>query len=319
MAEKTRKMFNKKWVVAIAILVFVAIVVTTVLLLLPKNTRNIVEKVNQQESAMFLVDDEQQALFNSFEGKIRGVENNYLIEAQTAETVANSMHDMLSFYNQFLYYSVDDGVFQDNYGTIDSGLDKAESAEGRMNDILVRVNETVQVGATNYIRTAWRDFRSAFIDYVDGYAKAFAGLSNVFESSLAKGPVQNSMTYYVLDTTNYLLEDIVESYREIYNLESNGETSEYAFRGAQKVSKFANLVTTYLSDMTQITRYNYSQTLQDQISLVGRFEEVYGESIEKVVASITTDGNIAYEAISADEGGQILSAVKNLIDGGVKA
>lgn len=319
MAEKTRQMFNKKWVIAIAILVLVAIVVTTVLLLLPKNTRKIVEKVNQQESVMFLVDDEEKLLFNSFEGKIHGVENNYLIEAQTAESVANSMHKIVQFYNQFLYYSVDDGVFQDNYGTISKGLDKAESAEKKMNEILVHVNETVEVGATNNIRTAWRDFRAEFIDYMDGYLKAFTGLANVFESSLAKGPVQNSMTYYVLDITNYLLKNVLEAYQEIYNLESNGETSEYSFRGKQKASKFENIVATYLADMTQITKYNYSLSLQDVISLVGRFEEVYGDSIAKVVESITTDGNIAYEAISADEGGKILTAVKNLIDGGVKA
>ena len=317
MAEKKKGMFNKKWVVAVAILAFVAIVVTTVLLLLPKNTRNVVEKVNEQTTAMFLVNDEELKLYESFEKKINGVESSYYTEAENAKMVSYSLNEIVKFYNQYLYYSEDTGVFQDNYGKIIKGIEKAETAQKTMNNILINVRDKVKTGSTNYIRTAWRDFRKVYIDYLNGFQQAFVGLEKVFESSLGSGLTQNSMTYNVLNIANYLIEDIVQSYQEVYNLDINDTATSYTFKGEAKVAKLTNLVSTYIEDETQLVKYNYSSQLQERIKKVDSFETLYKVSIEKVVASISSSGDFDFKAVGADVNGQVLEEVKSLINGGV--
>lgn len=315
MAEKRKKMFNKKWIVAISILALIAIVVTTVLLLLPKNTRLVVTKMYEHEKVLFLKDKTEDDLLKSFEGKIDGVDTKYYLEAKNVRVMTANIEDMVKFYNDYLYYTSDNGTFQDYYGSVIKGIDHAEQYKLKMVDLLKDIHEKLQDQSVTNLRTAWREYRKLFVEYLKGYHQAFVGLGHVYKACLVDGITQNNYTYYLIDVTNSLFENIIKDYQVC--VEADEKEQSYSF-GSGKVNKLSS-ITNLLSDKTQLTKYNYSSSMQEQIKLVDKFQEVYNVGIDKVVDSIDINGNITFNAVSQDTNSQLLNAVKNLINGGIRA
>lgn len=310
-----RKMFNKKWLVALSILVLVAITVTMVVVFLPKKTDKAIEKIYNNESTMFLQSENEKTLYNSFVDKLDVVPS-YRGEANFAKTISETMHDVVLFYKDSLLYAESDGTFQDNYGKIVNGIDRANDSKNRMNKMLGEIEEKIEAGSISNLRTAWRDYRREFVVYLNEYSTAIEGMSAVYQNSLPKGVRQNQFTYDVLDSVNYFLDYIIEDYQYMVNVDVRDNATTSTFAGGVKIEKFENFVEKYLNNKTIISSVEYSSSLQSDMTKIKSFKELYKANLGDVIKSIKADYGFA--GISQDTQG-LLDTVKTFLNGGCRA
>ncbi len=310
-----RKLFNKKWLIALSILVLIAITVTMVIVFLPKKTSRAVEKVYENESTMFLQSENEKILYNSFVDKLEVV-SSYQSEAKFARTLSETMHDVVVFYNASLVYCESNGTFQDNYGKIVSGIDRANESKVRMNNMLSEIQEKIEAGSLSNLSTAWRDYRKEFVVYVTEYSNAIEGMSAVYKDCLPKGVRQNQFTYDVLDSVNFFLDYIIEDYSYMVNVDVRDNSTTSTFAGGVKVNKLENFVNVYLNNKQTISSVEYSSSLQDYMTKIKEFKNLYKASLGDVIKSIKAD--YGFTGISQDTQG-LLATVKTFLNGGCKA
>lgn len=310
MAE--RKLFNKKWLIAIAVLVLIAIVVTMVLVFLPKDTNKAVAKVHETEKSMFLQSAEEERLYSSFENKLSVVPS-YKLEAIYTQELAVVLHEIIAFYDQNLVYAEGNGVFQDNYGHIMNGLEKASTSQKSMNDILQEVYHKIETGSVSNLRTAWRNYRKVYVDYISGCSEAISSLSVVYKECLPKGLRHNDFTYKVLEGVNGFLSCIVEDFAYMVKVDVQDSTDMSSFEGGAKVTKLKSFVANYITNKTTITNYNFSSSLQNYFAKIKSFEKIYSASLSDVIKSIKTDFTFA---TNVQDDQFALATVKNFLNGG---
>ena len=310
MAE--RKLFNKKWLIALAILVLIGIVVTMVFVFLPKDIKKAVNKVYQTEKTMFLQNDEEDRLFEQFTAKL-SVTPSYKQEASCAREVAEAVHEIIYFFNQNLVYAQDNNVFQDNYAHIMNGLDKSIASQKKMNTILKEVSDKIETGSISNLRTAWREFRKVYVDYLSGCSEAISSLTIVYSNCLPQGLRHNQFTFNVFDGANAYLSYIIEDFDYMVKNDIKESTEGVSFNGLSKVAKFKDFTANYITNQIPITNYNFSNALQDYVQKIEAFEEIYQSNLAEVIKSITTD--FTFEASDKDNQ-MALETVKKFLNGG---
>ena len=305
-------------------MVLIGIVVTLVVVFLPKDTKKAVSKVYQAEQTMFLENQTEKALFQSFYGKF-APDNAYKAEAQDIEKIAESLHDMISFYNGYLIYAKTDKTFQSNFKHIVNGIDKANKAQKEMNAILKDVEDFSDKSST-YLKTSWREFREDWVGYLKGYQETIEGLSKVFKVCLPKGEIQNKFTYLVLDTTNDYIDEIIVKFEQLVKTDVKDATTSPSFeknQGNALSKKFCNFVTTYVTS-GMMNNYLYSTALEQDVINIEKFATTYKTSISSVIHSgfeVNANKEITeiwdFDAVAGDTGE--LAAVKEFLNGGCKA
>lgn len=286
MAEKTKKGFNKKWLIALSVLVLAAIVTVMVLVFIPKDTAKAVKRAHQAENTMFLnvKNVEEDKKINEFMSKF-GNETDYWWEALHVKTTALNLNIVLEFYNEYLPYAKSNKVFQDNYNKIMDGFDKAEKSQKKMNAILDEVNEKLDSSSLTYVRSAWRDFRIAWVDYMKGYGSAIEGMSHVFEGSMPEISAANKFSFLVLETVNDYIASITNAYEILVKNDLGDHLSTVTFtsgHGMHVCGKFV-LFSQYLTNC-DLSQYEYSLVMQETVEKVEKFHTVYKLSTQEVMA-----------------------------------
>lgn len=317
MVEKQRKLFNKKWLIALSVLVLIGIVVTLVIVFLPKDTKKAVAKVHNAEETMFLVSQTETLAFEEFYGKF-GTSHEYRVEGEMISKISANLNYMISFYNDYLIYANADKTFQGNYNHIVGGIDKANKSQKSMNEVLKDVSDFVP-DSTTYLKTAWRDFRKDWVGYLKGYQETIEGLSKVYKFSLPKGAIQNKFSYLVLDTANDYIDEIIVKFEALVKSDVKDSATITTFeknQGKAISEKFCNFVVKYVNSGI-MNEYYYSQNLQQDVNNIEKFESAYNKSISDVIKSgVSADNVWNMSAVAADTNSTALNAVKKFLDGG---
>ncbi len=293
---------SKKWIIALAVLVLIAIGVVFVVVFLPKNTSNAIKQTYAQKETMFLRSNDDEKMFASFERKVQLNASEYSGEIGCARKITVTLNNIIDFYSENIVFAQDNSTFQSNYNLIMDNYANANNYQARMTEKLVEVYNKVDSSST-FTAGAWEEFRNIFASYVKCYASAIEGLNNVYRDCVTDGVMHNHLTFLVLDTVDDYLDVISKDFtkqRYVVN---------YAY----------TFVNTYLvADSTNLSRYKFDETLQERVKLVNSFSDVYGkdQSIKNVIETIDASG-IAYEANPEDSNG-VLNEVKSLLNGGLK-
>lgn len=296
--EKGKK---KKWIIALAVVVLIAVVVTCVIVFLPKNTDNVVSQTNTQINTMYLKDKDDNDKFESFAQKVNKYANQYNNEVQSAKRINDMIAEMMNFYGFYLPYAEGNGTFQSNYNLIMDGFNSANSYQEKMTQIMDETYEKVDQAPT-FTEGAWLDFKKEFDGYVKGYANAFQGLSKVFKDCVPDGIMHNEFMFLILNTVNDYFDVII----------SNGIEKQYTINFANTfINKYVSLGT------GPAFSYKYSEALQESVKTINKFSSVYGgQTIQDVIKSINA-GGITFKVNESDTDG-VLEEVKTFLNGGLK-
>lgn len=301
MAEAS-KIKSRKWVVALAVLVALAIIGVIIALCIPKNVDKLKNKVNAQEVTMFLQNNDEISKYQSFLDKINKDAPEHYTNAKDTQRVTAMLKDVLHFYNQYLPFAKSNKTFQSQYNAINGALKKADSYQKEMDNLLQAVYTTVE-NSSAYTSGAWLQFEGIYQNYIASFASAFDGLSIVFHDCTPRGLTNTDFTYKVLQTTN----DYFKA------LSKNKKLNTYQVNYAETfIKQYIN------SAQSTIFTYEFSQELQDKLEKINTFTQVYkGDTIKDVIESITISG-ITYQKPDIEDENGVLDILKTYLEGGLR-
>lgn len=292
---------GKKWTIALAVIVLIAVVAVILIVCLPKNVNDVKNRAFAEQETSFLNDKDEAAMYSSFESKIAVSAPQYRTEASDAKTVSLMMGQILGFYNNYLVYAENNGTFQSQYRVILDGFNSMNTYQKGMKDILKDVNDYVGQDANTYITGAWQKFKVQYNGYVSSYAKTLEGLGKVFIDCVPKGVQNNDFTKLVIETTNDYLTVIAK------HAENNSAVVSYASR----------FVSRYLIDTDTTFKFEFNESMKTSLNKINEFTTVYKDNIISVIESIDASG-IKYQQQDIDQT-NILSTVKSFLNGGITA
>ena len=301
MAEKS-KIKSKKWVVALAVLVALAIIAVVIVLVIPKNVNDVKGRAREQETTMFLQKEDEKLKFEDFLGKIDGYASEYSLVSGNAKKVSVILTDVMHFYNDYIVFAESNSTFQSQYRVIMNGFKNANKYQKQMDDILDQVYTTVK-NSKSFTDWAWQRFAEYFQGYVTSYIDAFEGLALVYRDCIPQGTINNALTDKVLNTVNDYLAVVAEN----------------KFESAYYIAYTQNFVAKYVTaENSVIYNYEYSKTLQSSLEKINTFSNVYKNStLRDVIRSIDNTG-ITYKKTGVKDEKDVLSAVKDFLQGGLK-
>ena len=131
---KEGKIKGKKWIIILSVLILIAIVVTLVIVFLPKNTDRVVELVDSQSKTMYLKNSDDKTKYKDFQNKINlNLSSSAKQEVENIYQLFISLNDVIDFYNQNLVFAQDNSVFQNNYNKVVRNLESANNVQKELN------------------------------------------------------------------------------------------------------------------------------------------------------------------------------------------
>ncbi len=291
---------GKKFIIALAIIVLLAVISVVIIVCLPKNVNDVRDRAFKEAETSFLQSDEERNMYSSFTSKIQISASQYIKNADDAKTVSNMLVNVLDFYNEFLVFAKDNKTYQAQYRVVLDAFNSANSYQKSMNSLLKDVYEYVG-NDTTYITGAWQKFEKDYFQYVEYYVKALEGLGKVYIDCVPSGFNNNALTSLVINTTTDYLKVI-----------STGKDNYSAV-----VAKAENFIDKYILDTSLIEKYEFSSNLKTTVTNINSFETIYKDSVISVINSINNSG-ITYKIRDTDKTGA-LASLKSFLEGGLNA
>lgn len=300
------KIKSKKWIIVLSVVILVAIAVTLIIVFLPKNVSNAVERTNTQTQTMFLKQDKNKKLYKDFQTKITNIEainKVYGQETQNVYTLTLAVNQIMDFYNDYIVFAEDKSTFQSNYGVIMKNYDVANTEQKKMEDVIVKVMQELGDQDNTFFESYWKEFRGYYVKYLNCYVTVINSLCEIYKDCVPNGILANQLTNLVLDN--------VDNYLNLIN--KDFEKSTYKI---QYLNNFISYLD--IKNNNVLIKYNFSEELQESYSLISTFETIYGKdkTLSSVIDSINENG-FTFESVSADSKG-VLDKTKTFLQGGLK-
>lgn len=332
MAKKNDKGYStgnaKKWAVMMGIVVLIAVIVVVVILCIPPNTYNAVETLNRTTQTSFLSSESEKVSYDKFENKLSQSRVNYYVqEFADIQILAESLQEVLDFYNDYLLFAEDNKTLQENYKTIKNGLNDASQSQQKLVSIISEANKLSAESTSTYLQGAVIDFRREFMNWLNYYCSAINGLNNSFKGSMGNILENNSASQFILNTVDDYLAIIKQDFQDVVNYDKKGVMQEYDYKGVYKatvkIKGFSLYVDKYLStssNNSEIKTYYFNNDLITKYQKLNNFFTLYNETnLQKIINSMKlTSGEIeisfVYENVVDDSG--VYDAIKIFVKGG---
>lgn len=298
------KVKTKKWIIVLSVLVAIAIAVTLIIVLLPKDYKRIISMTQEHCESIYLKKNKDEELYKNFQDKIDLVyKDSYGVESDTVHSVLDSLGEVVDFYSEYIVFAENNKYFQKSYKPIVKGFENVSKYEDEMRKIVVDVNSKLGNQDNTFIASAWQKFKEYFQNYLKAYSKVISSLNNIFENCITDGIIQNEMTSLVLDTVDDYLDSIASDF------DSSKTKVEY-------FTKFISYLQ-YPNGRAILARFNFDGELQDSIKLVQNFSKFYQDSNLKTLIDSVNDSGFTFQG-SEDETTGILETSEMFLKGEVK-
>lgn len=308
----------KKWLIIIGILVLIAIIVTVIVLVIPGNTADAVDRLRQSSQTSFLENRSEEEKYDTFGRKLRNSSISYFVtgnEYASVEIVSGSINLILDFYNEYLPLAKDNKTLSKNYKKIKNNLEDAVDHQKEMNEIMDEAN-ALKAGSDTHLKNLWVDFRISFTDYITSMAKAIDALNNCYQGCFPSTLSNNLASSTILNTIDDFLSVITSEFKALTksNLKEHTQ-ADYNYTTYGKVVYFSAFVENYLYDENDIYSYNFDTSLQEKYKKVNDFYATYSQSnFTNVISSISSSNlEIEFTPGQVDTSG-ILDAVKAFLN-----
>ncbi len=297
------KVKGKKWIIVLSVVILVAIAVTLIIVFLPKNVNNAIERTNTQVETMFLKKDKNKKMYKDFQTKITSIEainKEYGQETRDVYALTLAINDIMDFYNEYIVFSQDKSTFQANYGLIMKNYDVANAEQKKMEDVIVKVIQELGNQDNTFFESYWKEFKGYYLNYLNSYVVVINSLCEIYKDCVPNGILANELTNLVLDN--------IDNYLNVIN--KDFEKATYKIQYLDKFRVYLNT-----KDNRVLIKYNFSEILQEDFALISTFSKVYGEdkNLVNVIESINEDG-FAFEG--SDSKG-VLEKTKTFLQGGL--
>lgn len=302
-----KKIKGKKWIIILSVLVLIAIIVTLVVVFLPKNVDKIISEVDSQSKTMLLKEAESDDLYLKFKTKITGassINEKYGQDTENVYDACKTINEVVDFYNGYLVFAFDNSTFQGQYSSIMKNYSIANSQQRKMEGLMEKVTTDLGNRDSTFFENAWKEFKGYFVDYFNSHVVVINSLCKIYENCIPKGIIANEMTELVLGTVNDYLDVIKNDF----------DNSKYKLEYLDNFLGYLDL-----DENKALSSFNFSQKLQENIEVLGTFGFVYGEdkSLKTLIEGITADG-FTMESNVVDTKG-VLDIAKNFLTGGLEA
>ena len=184
------KIKSKKWIIVLSVVILVAIAITLIIVFLPKNVSNAVERTNTQTQSMFLKQDKNKKLYKDFQTKITNIEainKVYGQETQNVYTLTLAVNQIMDFYNDYIVFAEDKSTFQSNYGVIMKNYDVANTEQKKMEDVIVKVMQELGDQDNTFFESYWKEFRGYYVKYLNCYVTVINSLCEIYKDCVPNG------------------------------------------------------------------------------------------------------------------------------------
>lgn len=319
--EEGKKTFNKKWLIAIAILVLIAIIVVTIVLCLPGNPKSAIEALKKEEKNGLLQNAETQSLYDNFQQVVAdSTINKYGKEMYDVEKILGSIEIIVEKYTDYAVFFEENEYFYDNYKPLTNSLNEIENYKTAIISELQVVKSKYNKDSTDFLRNSWIIIRQNFVNMLDKYTTAFTSYRDIFlncydgtEQNLASKLMVNAVTDYTTvlrDKFKWLAqEDTAEKNFSQYNYTNITISLAYI--------TFVDKIEDSLSN--DIYNYYFDQSVSQKYQKINDFYSVYNQkNFYQVISSAYLGiGNITFtktfEGINDTEGAY--SALKDFLGG----
>lgn len=276
---KEGKIKGKKWIIVVSVLILIAIVVTLIIVFLPKNPNQAIELLDSNSQTMFLKNSEDETRFKDFQNKVDlNLTDTDSQEVKNIYSLFGILNDVVAFYNQELVYAENNSAFQDNLGKVVRSLNSASSSQKSLTSSIEEVNSRIGVSDTDFIKGKWSDIRKQFLSYLENYTQAISGLNAIYQGAVPNSVLQNELTRLVLSNIdNYLL-----SVREQF-------VEKQALANAKRIEFFGQFVG-YIKNTDLLTDYHFNSALQSKVASLNAFEKTCNSTFSAVINSIGATG-----------------------------
>ena len=303
------KKVNKKWIIALAILVLLVVTIVLVFVFLPKKIGDAVNRANEVEQTMFLQDSDETTYYTTFQNNVRGskmpektkITNEINAVLSLNETFKNILH----FQNQQLVFVESTQTFQNEYNTIMDNFSRAMKGKDQMVSVMKEAYETLDENSTDPLFSAWTNFKDEFYRYSRGMLKSIKSLNKVIIAGLNDGVINNDYTVVVFNAIGDYL-DVINEQRFDTLVDGNLSGGVIGY-----LNKF---VQNNIVNVQTISSYKFDTTLQDNLKIMNEFSIIYNASVKNVIETIKGT-NIGYSPSGSDLQGS-LTKLKNFLKGG---
>lgn len=297
---------TKKWIIVLSVLVLIAIVVTLIIVFLPKDKNALLVQTQNQCETMFLQDQKESQRFEELKNNVSRFDE-YSSDANNVYKLAGDLNQILEFYVFPLTYANADGTFQGNYSLILRSYEEARAKQNEIDKIL-----QAQFGDEDdsFIKGAWQALREQFAQYLKATASAISGLNNIFKNSIPKGMIVNDYSCLITDNIDNYLQSINRDFIELEQAKDLSKKVEY-------FSAFVELI--YYPKAENIYSYFNSKTLQQQVATINDFTQLYKTDFVNLIDSIKSSGFTFTASEGVVDTHSVLETTKTFLKGELAA
>lgn len=319
--SKTNKDYKvggaKKWLILIGALVLIAIIVTVIVIFIPANTSDAIDRLRQSSQTSFLENVREKENYDKLESKIEtSVVRYYTTELQDIRILSESVNQMLDFYYEYIPMAKDNATLSKNYKKIKDNLENAVNHQQDMNEY---ISEAILLedDADLHIQNLWIDFRVSYSQYLTCMTNAIDALNNCYQGCFSLTLTNNDASSLILNTVDDYLSVISQEFDYLTQTDTKGHTTiqNYKYQSHGKIVFFSSFVNNYIVDENEIMNYYFDNTLQSKYNLLNEFFVTYNQkNLTEVIKSI--DSNTLEITLTFDnlDSKGIYDAVKAFID-----
>ncbi len=317
---------GKRWLVAVGLVVLVAIIVVVILLCIPPNTYNAIETLNRSAQTTFLKNEQEDADLRVFSQKLKDNQrlHVYTSELDDVRIIAESVSDILDFYNSSLVFASSNKNFKKNYKPIKNNLNSAKSSQKKLASILNDLTEVAVTSSstTTALSNGMIDFRREFVKWLKYNRSAISALGKSYTGSMGNILENNEASKIIINATNDYLDVLVLQLEKVAGEDKkDNSTDDYNYVSSSVVRAFENFVDTYLTNVNSgdITSYYFDSNVQAKYEKTNKFTSLYKEdNYQKIIASAkVSEGKIlfdyAFDNVSDPDG--VYAQVKEFLGG----
>ena len=303
---------GKKILFIIAVLVFIGVVITAIVLLIPTNKYSMVNALQENQQTFFLKDENEQSKFNSFTDKIKSNANinYYSDEINDIPVIASTMAQVLDYYNDYMVFAENNKVMTDNNKIINNKIELSVKIKNNINDILDKTTK-LEVNSDSFLQNAWIDFRKEFNDYIKCYYDMFESLKNCYEGCFDVTLSNNKASHHVLQAANDYITCLNSDFNVLINVDRKGsiEQGNYMYKSHGKVEFFTAFVSNCIENNGEIIHYLISDALQQKYQKLDKFLQTYNETDYKTLINSIYPSSITKTYDVVDTEGLYVQAV----------
>lgn len=284
---------TKKWLIALAVLVLIAVIVTVIVLLVPANTFSAIERLKQVSGTSFLQSNNERSNFNKVISRVSSSSlRRYSTELNDMITLSDNISIVLEYYDEHMIFAEENSTLKKNYKAIRNNLEDSINTQQSMNGIIAEINGLSE-NSDSHLQNLVIEFRGEFTDYISHMTKAFGALENCLDDCFNYTFTDNMSLNLTLMATTDFMTAITDDFETLLKTDKKGYTAQdYSYQSHGKIEVFDDFLQRHIIDDSDIKTYFFDDNVKTEYSTINNYFSTYlQDDFVPMIKSIENSGN----------------------------